>query len=144
MEKQKKLKIVFAVMLAFNAAFSLLSFVIIPLLVCLGFISMALMWAALLVDFALWGGSAVTANVIAGFDPQKKWYSVLSPFFTVSLPIVFATEGSNIYDLPIISVIILITCALVGLVPFLITIAARRKKERRGTSIILKENNETI
>ena len=147
MSKEKQTKIVFAIMLTLNIFESALFFLIIPYSVYIGFINMILMWLLLIMDFALWIGTSITANIIAGRSPKSRWYSVLSPFLALSLVANFGVYGNEIGELLILLSMVLVACLFIGLVPFLSSMAYQRKKNKIETvnSLVkFDENNETV
>lgn len=146
MDKEKKLKIIFGVTFSFNILESVFLPFILLTAIALGFSSIAFMWALLIVALALWCGSGVTSNIIAGRHPKKLWFASIAPFAFL-LPACFFASSSEASDTWLIISITFLLNLLICFVPFLISMSRHRKRNKNVVDCNkdnIKENNESV
>lgn len=106
----------------------------------------AVKWTLLVMYIAVWCGTAIVANSMAGHKVKTHWYTAVLPF-VITLPVcVFLTYPKFEYILLGLLVDIILN-VLMCVVPLLISASLQRKKAIAQVEKIentLKENNETI
>ncbi|MCM1195015.1 MAG: hypothetical protein NC332_03675 [Firmicutes bacterium] len=140
----KRSKIVFGVTYSVNLLESLLLPFLLMADIAAGFTSVALMWTLIALEFALWCGTAITANVIAEGKYKKLWFASFSPLIFI-LPTCVFVNGSQVSDLWLIILSAIIIVILFCLTPFLISAAHQKKKNStENNKEKFQDNNETV
>lgn len=144
----KKSRIVFVVMLSCNLIESaLLPFILVATIFGLGLTGQnALMWILLILELAFWCGTAIVANIMAGYNVKTRWYSAVLPFI-FSLPLFLTVCSPENADSLLILAIFFAINILTCVVPLLVTARRQRKKaavQAEENEKIIKENNETV
>lgn len=146
LDMKKKLEIIYSVTLGINLGESLLLPIILLGTIALAYVNYAVMWTVLAFLLLCWCGTAIVANIIAGLNIQKRWYTAILPFLCLLPVSIFGSQPSydDILESLAISIgISILTCVL----PILFSASRQRKKgasQAKENETILKENNETI
>lgn len=141
----KKSKIIFAVTFTVNLLECALSpFILVATIYGAG--NAALMYTLIALEFAVWCGTAIVANVIAGRSVKTHWYAAVMPFI-LSVPVCFLLISPKYEKLWLTLSVDILLNALVCVAPLLISASRQRKKaavQAEKTEKASKENNETI